>query len=166
LAFCLKCGMKLPEGAAFCPSCGVPQQMVATSRAKDHSDLATALVLIGGVLGLLFALFSLVVIPFFARMMGYGLGMMGQYGGFGMMGYPRFGMLVGGMMMLWSGVGLVGALLAIYSGVKLRQTYAKSAATVGIVGGVLLLMTFSWLPGLIVLAGSILAYVEYARRNT
>ncbi len=163
MAFCVKCGAKMPDGATFCPSCGASQQQaqqVAAPQTRGHRELATALVLIGGVLGLVFALLSLVMISLFAGVVNFGLGFMGQYGGFGMMGFPRFGMFVGAMMLLWSGVGIVGALLAIYGGLKLRQDYGKGAATMGIIGGVLLLITFSWLPGLIVLAGSILAYVE------
>ena len=162
MAFCVKCGTKMPDGAVFCPACGAPQQaqQVAATSPKNHRDLATALVLVGGVLGIVFALASLVMIPFMAGLMSYGWGMMGRYGGFGMMGYPRFGMFLGGMVVLWTGVGLVGAVLAIYSGLRLRQSYTKSTATIGIIGGVLLLVTFSWLPGLIVLAGSILAYIE------
>jgi hypothetical protein len=122
--------------------------------------LASALVVIGGVLGLVFALVSLLVIPFFAGMMIFGQRLMAEYGGFGMIGYPRFGVLFGGLMFVWSGVGLAGALLATYSGFKLRRYYARGAAIIGIIGGVLLLVTFSWLPALMVLAGSILAYVE------
>ena len=93
-------------------------------------------------------------------MMIFGQRMMAEYGGFGVMGYPRFDPLFGGLMLLWSGAGLVGALLAVFSGVKLRRDYAKGSAIIGIIGGVLLLVTFSWLPGLIVLAGSILAYID------
>jgi hypothetical protein len=95
--------------------------------------------------------------------MNFAGGMMRGYGAFGMMGVPQFGMLFGvslAMVMLWFGVGFVGALLAIYSGVKLHQNYSKNCATIGIIGGVLLLITFSWLPGLIVLAAGFLAYAE------
>lgn len=162
MPFCMNCGAKMPDGATFCPSCGAPQQVqrVATAQTKGHRELSTVLVLIGGVLGLVFALASLLVIPLFAHIMILGQPMMTQYGGFGMMGYPRFGVLFGGLMLLWSGVGLVGALLAVFSGLKLRRDDAKGPAMIGIVGGVLLLVTFSWIPGLMVLAGSILAYIE------
>lgn len=92
-------------------------------------------------------------------MMNYGLGMMGRYdaGAFRMIGFPQ---VFGGIILGWIVVAFVGSLLAIYSGFKLRQDYAKNTAILGIVGGVLLLITFSWFPGLVVLAGSILAYTE------
>jgi hypothetical protein len=61
---------------------------------------------------------------------------------------------------VWSLVALLGALLSIYSGLSLRRKYAKNITIIGIVGGVLLLVAFSWFPGLLVLAGAILAYVE------
>lgn len=165
MPFCINCGAKLSEGARFCSSCGVSQQagLVAVAQPKGHRSLAIALVLIGGVLGLVFALFSLAIISFFAGTMDFAGGMMRRYGAIGMMGIPQFGMLFGvslGLVMLWFGVGFVGALLAIFSGLKLHQNYSKNWATMGIIGGVLLLITFSWIPGLIVLAGGILAYTE------
>ncbi len=108
-------------------------------------------------------MFSLAIISFFAGTMDFAGGMMRRYGAIGMMGIPQFGMLFGvslGLVMLWFGVGFVGALLAIFSGLKLHQNYSKNWAAMGIIGGVLLLITFSWIPGLIVLAGGILAYTE------
>ena len=132
---------------------------------SSHRELAMVLILIGGVLGLVFALVSLAMVPFMAGMLGYGYGMMWQYGGimdrYGMFGYPRFGLeIMAGVMFVWSLLALVGALLSIYSGLGLRRKYANNIAFIGIVGGVLLLVTFSWLPSLLVLAGSILAYFD------
>jgi len=160
LAFCVRCGAELPEGAVFCPACGATRQtqQATAGQPKTRLDLASALVIIGGILGLVFALVSMFMIQFFAGMMDFGFGMMGRRGGFWMMGYPQFGVFFSGIMLLWSALALVGAILAIYSGFKLRQN--KGSAIIGIIGGVLLLVTFSWIPGLLVLAGAILAYVE------
>jgi len=132
---------------------------------SSHKQLAVVLILIGGVLGLLFAMLSLAMVPFMGGMLGYGYRMMWQYGGimgrYGMFGYPRLGLeFMTGVMFVWSLVALLGALLSIYSGLKLRRKYAKNIALIGIVGGVLFLVAFSWFPGLLVLAGAILAYVE------
>jgi hypothetical protein len=123
------------------------------------------LILIGGVLGLLSASVSLTIVPFMAGMLGYGYGTMWRFEGimdrFGMFGYPRFGHeIMAGIMLLWSLLGLVGALLSIYSGLGLRRKYANNIAFTGIIGGLLLLLTFSWLPSLLVLAGSVLAYFD------
>jgi len=132
---------------------------------SSHRELAMVLILIGGVLGLVFALFSFAMIPFMAGMLGYGYGMIWRYGGmlgrYGMFGYPQFGLeLMSGVMLVWSLVAIVGALLSVYSGLRLKRKYSKNTAFIGIVGGVLLLLSFSWLPGLLVLAGSILSYLE------
>jgi hypothetical protein len=122
-------------------------------------------VLVGGTLGLGSSLFALMMIPFFAGTVNYdwmirGWSMMGRYGGYGMMGYPRLDLFFGGVMLLWTVFGLIGSIIALYSGLKLRSNYGKVSAAIGIIGGGLLLVAFSWLPALIVLAGSIMAYVE------
>jgi len=51
-------------------------------------------------------------------------------------------------------------LLSIFCGLKLRQEHTKNVSFIGSIGGVFLLLTFSWLPGLMVLAGSVLLYFE------
>jgi len=119
--------------------------------------------LIGGILGLVFAVVSLAMVPFMAGILGYGYGMVWQFGGFidryGMFGYPRVGIeIMTGVMFLWSLLALVGAFLSIYSAVRLGRERTRNIAFIGIVGGVLLLVTYSWVPSLMVLAGSILAY--------
>jgi hypothetical protein len=167
LGSCVKCGAKLPKYAAYCSTCGASQEtrqaVVATT--QNHRDLSIILVLAGGTLGSAFSLFALMMIPFFASTVNYdwmihGWSMMGRYSGYGMMGYPRLGLYFGGVMLLWALFGLIGGILALYSGLKLRSDYGKVSAAVGIIGSILLLITFSWLPGLIALAGSIIAYVE------
>jgi len=108
---------------------------------------------------------SLLMAPFVAGILGLGYGMIWRYGGmmnrYGMFGYPLFGMSIfAGVMFFWSLLELAGALLATYCGLRLRSGYAKNTAAIGIIGGVILLVTFSWLPGLLVLVGSVLAYAE------
>jgi hypothetical protein len=128
-------------------------------------DLGTVLMLIGGIVGLIFASVSLAMVPFMARWMGYGYAMVWQYGGimvrYAMFGYPDFGLdMMSGVMFVWSLLGLAGALLSIYCGLKLRQRHVKKIAVIGIIGGIILLLTFSWLPAFSVLAGSIMMYIE------
>jgi hypothetical protein len=128
-------------------------------------DLGIVLVLIGGIVGLIFASVSLAMVPFMASWMGYGYAIVWQYGGmmvrYAMFGYPDFGHeMMSSVMFVWSVLGLAGALLSIYCGLKLRQGYLWRIAVIGIMGGTLLLFTFSWLPGLSVLAGSVIACIE------
>jgi len=132
---------------------------------SSHRKLASVLILIGGLLGLVFGVVSLAMVPFMAGILGYGYGMVWQFGGFidryGMFGYPRVGMgIMTGMMFLWSLLALVGAFLSIYSALRLGRERTRNIAFIGIVGGVLLLVTYSWVPSLMVLAGSILAYFD------
>jgi predicted nucleic acid-binding Zn ribbon protein len=170
LSHCAKCGATLPEDAAYCPCCGASQeaQQVAVSQPQSHRNLSMILVLAGGILGLAFSIFSLAMVPLFVGIMNYhwmtnGLGVLGRYGGYGMMGYPRIGVFFGGVMLLWILLGVTGSILTIYSGLKLGSDFSKASATIAIIGGALLLIAFSWLPALIVLAGSVLAYVGESR---
>jgi hypothetical protein len=119
-------------------------------------------------LGLVFSFLSLVMVPAFVGVMNYdwmtnGLGVLGRYGGYGMIGYPRISVFFGGVMLLWVLLGLAGSILAIYGGLKLTSDFSRASATIAIIGGALLLITFSWLPAVVVLAGSVLAYVRESR---
>jgi len=128
-------------------------------------DLGIVLMLIGGITGLILASLSLAMIPFMARWIGYSYAIVWQYGSlmvrYAMFGYPDFGHgMASSVMFVWSILGLAGALLSIYCGLKLRQRYVWRIAIIGIMGGILLLLTFSWLPGLSVLTGSVIAGIE------
>ena len=128
-------------------------------------DLGVVLVLTGGIIGLIFAFLSLAMVPFMVGWMGYNYAIVWQYGGmmvrYAMFGYPDFGHeMMGSVMFVWSMLGLAGALLSIYCGLRLRQRYLWRVALIGIMGAFLLLLTFSWLPGLSVLAGSIITCIE------
>ena len=133
---------------------------------SSYTRLAEVLILLGGILGLVIALVSLTMVPFMAGVLGYSYGIMWQFGGmmmgtYGIFGYPQFGLAVmSGVMVVWSLLGLAGALLSIFCGLKLRQEHTKNVSFIGSIGGVFLLLTFSWLPGLMVLAGSVLLYFE------
>lgn len=131
-----------------------------------HKDLASTLILLGGSLGFIFVLISLLMALFMAGMISYGYGTVLRYGvlisAFGMFGYPEFEpAYLTAVMAVWSLIGLVGTLLSIYCGIRLRKNEGGNVAFLGLVGGVLLLMAFSWLSSLLVLVGSILTYVEH-----
>ncbi|MGA2783362.1 MAG: hypothetical protein ABSF09_01500 [Candidatus Bathyarchaeia archaeon] len=130
-----------------------------------HKDLAIILILIGGILGLLFALFALVLVLFIAGIASYGYLTVWLYGVFvaryGMFGYPDFGSsLMTEVMFVWSLLGLVGSGLSIYCGLTLRVKWGRNVVFIGLVGGFLLLLAFSWLSSLLVLGGAILGYIE------
>jgi hypothetical protein len=123
------------------------------------------MILLGGILGLVIALVSFSMVPFMAAVLGYGYGVMWEYGElmgrYGMFGYPQFELgMMPTVMVVWSLIGLVGASLSVLCGLKLRQDHNKNVALIGSIGSVLLLLTFSWLPGLMVLAGSVMVYFE------
>jgi len=132
----------------------------------SHERLAGGMILLGGICGLVIAIVSLMLVPFMASVLGYGYEMMWEYGGimmgrYGMFGYPQFGLgMMANVMLLWSLLGLTGGLLSIFCGVKLRDNYSKHVIFIGLIGGVFLLIAFFWVPGLLVLAGSLLLYFE------
>jgi hypothetical protein len=132
---------------------------------SSYTRLAEVLILLGGILGIVIALVSLTMVPFMAGVLGYGYGIMWQFGGmmgtYGIFGYPQFGFAVmSSVMVVWSLLGLAGAMLSIFCGLKLRHEHTKKVSFIGSIGGIFLLLTFSWLPGLMVLAGSVLLYFE------
>lgn len=105
------------------------------------------------------------MVPVMAGMITYGYGTVWRYSAimstYGMFGYPEFEpVYLTTVMSMWNLVGLVGTLLSIYCGIKLRKKWVRNVTFIGLVGGVLLLLTFSWLSSLLVLTGSILACIE------
>jgi hypothetical protein len=133
---------------------------------SSYHRFAGVLILLGGILGLMIAAISLTMVPFMSGILGDGYGVMWQYGGimmgrYGLFGYPQFGLaIMPSVMAIWSFLGLVGALLSITCGLKLRRGCTRNVIFIGAIGGVLLLLSFSWLPGLMVLAGSVPVYFE------
>jgi hypothetical protein len=104
------------------------------------------------------------MIPYMAGFLGYGYGVMWQYGGlmmdkYDLFGYPQFGTdMMPNAMTLWSLLGLAGGSISVFCG--LRRQHARNVIFVGAIGGVLLLLSFSWLPSLMVLVGSFLFCFE------
>ena len=78
-----------------------------------------------------------------------------------MFGYPQVGLAtMPSVMVLWSLLGLIGGALSVSSAVVLNRHYTSNTIFVGAIGGVLLLLSFSWLSSLMVLAGYLLLYFE------
>jgi hypothetical protein len=80
---------------------------------------------------------------------------------YGLFGYPEFGstLVIWGMF-AWSILGLVGSLLSLYCGFNLGKRSKREVVFIGLVGGFLLLLAFSWFSSLLVLGGAILVYME------
>ena len=130
-----------------------------------RKDLAIILILIGGVLGLLFALVALLLVLLIVGIVSYVYPMVTQYGvlmaGYGMFGYPEFGSsLMTEVMFVWGLLGLVGSVFSVYCGLTLRRKWCRDVMFIGLVGGFILLLAFSWVSSLLVLGGTILGYVE------
>jgi len=123
-------------------------------------------VLLGGILGLMISIISLTMVPFMADLLGYGYGVMWQYGGmmmskYDLFGYPQFGLdIMPSVMVMWSLLGLFGGCLSVFCSLRLRRRLTSSLIFVSAIGGILLLLSFSWLPSLMVLAGCLLLYFE------
>lgn len=121
---------------------------------------------LGGILGLVISLISLSMVPFMASLLGYGYGVIWQYGGmmmgkYDLFGYPQFGLdIMPSVMTIWSLLGLVGGSLSVFCGLRMRRSHTSNMIFICAIGGVLLLLSFSWLPSLMVLAGSLLLHFE------
>ena len=119
----------------------------------------------GGILGLIVASISLVMVPFLSGIPRYGSLQFWQLSimtvQYGLFGFPEFGStLLIQVMFVWSIIGLVGSLLSLYCGFTLGKRRRREVVFIGLVGGFLLLLAFSWMSSLLVLGGAILGYVE------
>lgn len=132
----------------------------------SYNRFASVLIVLGGILGLVISLISLSMVPFMARLLGYGYGVIWQYGGmmmgkYDLFGYPRFGLdVMPSVMTIWSLLGLVGGSLSVFCGLRLRRCHSSNMIFICAIGGILLLLSFSWLSSLMVLVGSLLLHFE------
>lgn len=153
MPFCAKCGEELPEGAEFCPKCGARVSALIKAERKDYSGAGSALILIGGVLAIILSLFFLTVMPFWGAMMR----MHGMWGGWPFPWAARFAitfMAVGALVSI-----ILGA-VAIYAYKKVRDGEPKGGGLMAIVTAVIMLVTMSWLPGILTLIGGVLCYAS------
>jgi len=133
---------------------------------NSYHRFARILIVLGGILGLAISLMSLSMVPFMASLLGGGYGVIWQYGGmimgkYDLFAYPQFGLdMMAGVMTIWSLLGLVGGSLSLFCGLRLRRRHTSNMIFICAIGGVLLLLSFSWLPSLLVLAGSLLLHFE------
>ncbi|HMK84016.1 MAG TPA: hypothetical protein VK503_09885 [Candidatus Bathyarchaeia archaeon] len=126
------------------------------------SRLTTAYMIIcGGVLGLFFGLISFLSTSPMATELGYGYVNVWQYasllGKYGMIGYPGLGVALYQTMVFWSILSLAGAIVAMCGGISMARSLSRKAILFSVLGGILLLLTFLWVPAFIVIAGSLVS---------
>ncbi|MCW3974662.1 MAG: zinc ribbon domain-containing protein [Candidatus Bathyarchaeota archaeon] len=160
MAFCIKCGKEIPEGAEFCPNCGTQIASTEKSEKNEYLGIGGTLILIGGILAIIFSFFSIIG----ATYMSYWGGMMGGWSRMPhMMG--RWGMpMIFGDWILGLAIGaiisIILGILAIYVYGKIRAGEVRSGGTIAIVIGIIMLVTMNWLPGFVTLIGGILCYTS------
>lgn len=152
MRFCAKCGEELPEGAEFCPKCGARVAALVKAERKDYSGAGGVLILIGGVLAIAFSIFFLTFTPFWRMMMG----MRGIWGGWPFP-WARFAVT---FMAVRALVSIILGAVAIYAYNKARKGEFKGGGLIAIVTAVIMLITMSWLPGILTLIGGILCYAS------
>jgi len=117
------------------------------------------MIICGGVLGLFFGVISFLSTSLMANILGNGYVSVWQYAGllgkYGMIGYPGLGVALYQIMLFWSVMSLAGAFLAICGGISVVRSQSRKATLLSVLSGILLLLTFSWLPAVLVLAGSL-----------
>lgn len=163
MTFCAKCGKEMPEGAQFCPNCG--GQVGAPTRAEKHaySDIGSTLVLIGGILAIISAVFPLAMVSVWRGMMGAWM----KSGMWGRWAVPEVWYMpmmvwnwIAGFMMVGAVISVVLGIIAIYTYNRVRGGDIKTGGTIAIILGVVMLVTMSWLSGIITLVGGILCYTS------
>ena len=156
----MKCGAEIPEGAEFCQKCGTKVGIMATEK-TDYSKTGGTLTLIGGILAIVFSLFPLAFMSMWGGMMGGWMGDMGRWGG--MDGGWNMPMMLGwirGFAIIGAIVSIVLGILAILAWQRVKGGAVKSGGTIAIIVGVLMLITMSWLPGILTLIGGVLCYTS------
>jgi predicted nucleic acid-binding Zn ribbon protein len=161
MAFCIKCGKEIPEGAEFCPNCGTQIASAEKLEKSDYSGIGGTLILIGGILAIIFSFFSIIGATF----MSYWGGMMGGWSGMphmmGRWGMPMaFGGWILGLWAMGAIISIILGILAIYAYRKIRVGEIRSGGTIAIVLGIIMLVTMNWLAGFITLIGGILCYTS------
>ena len=120
---------------------------------------AAFMIICGGVLGLFFGVISFLSTSLMANTLGYGYVNVWQYaslfGKYGMIGYPGLGVVLYQIMVFWSVLSLAGAIVAMCGGISVARSLSLKAILLSVLGGILLLLTFSWVPAFIVIAGSL-----------
>ena len=117
------------------------------------------MIICGGVLGLFFGIISFLSTPLMANTLGHGYVSVWQYaslfGKYGMIGYPGLGVALYQIMVYWSVLSLAGAISATCGGISVARSLSLKAILLSVLGGIALLLAFSWLPAFIVIAGSL-----------
>jgi hypothetical protein len=159
MAFCAKCGAKIPEGAGFCPQCGTQVGVLGKPEKQDYSQVGGTLVLVGGILGVVSSVLPLAIIPLVSGMM---RGWMQIFRMWGMQGVPFWPVLewVGWFTVARAAVGVVLGIIAIYAYTRIRAGQIKTGGTIATILGAIMLLTMGWLSGIITLVGGILCYTS------
>lgn len=162
MPFCAKCGTEIPEGAGFCPKCGTQVGAVVRAEKQDHSGLGGTLILIGGILALISSILPLLLVGMWRSLIDW-MGRMIPWIG---MDTWRWNMplLMGRWMMgfIFAGavISIILGIVTIYAYTRVRAGEIRSAGTIVIVLGVIMLLTMNWLTGLLTLVGGILCYTS------
>ena len=122
--------------------------------------VASSLMILGGFLGLFLATISFLSVPLMANVMKFSYATVWQYaslmGRYGMIGYPDFGVDLNEIMLPWSVLSLAGAFFATCGGLRIARRVTLTNELLVAAGAVLLLLTFSWIPALMVIAGCLI----------
>ncbi|MGQ9544024.1 MAG: zinc ribbon domain-containing protein [Candidatus Bathyarchaeia archaeon] len=149
MVYCVKCGAEVPEGAGYCPKCGLQVTVTPAVGGRDSSGLGGVLILAGGLLAIIFSIASLL---FMHLLRGFPSGWMGMH--------MMWGGWFVGFMTVRASVSLVLGLVAVYSYSKIVRGDLKVGGIIAVVAGVLMLVTMSWLPGVMVLIGGVLCHAS------
>jgi len=155
LVFCEKCGAELPEGAGFCAKCGAQVGALTKPEKQDYTGIGGILMLVGGLLAIVSSLLRLAYMPLIR-------GILSEVALTSRVPFFALGMwdLIMGFVLVGAVISAVFGILTVYAFVRVRKGDAKVGGTIGIVAGVILLVTGGAISGIIVIIGGILCYTS------
>ena len=163
MAFYAKCGTEIPEGAGFCPKCGMQVGALTKAEKEDRSGIGGTLLLVGGILAIATSLLPLTIIPLWSGIMSDMMrGWMQMFGMWRMQVVPFAPLLewVVWLTVARAAVGVVLGIITIYAYTRIRAGQIKTGGTIAAILGVIMLAISGWISGVVTLIGGILCYTS------
>ncbi len=165
MTFCIKCGNKVPKDAEFCSKCGTRVGAFTKPEKTDYSGIGGTLILVGGILSIVFSIAPLAFTLFWRSLIKTWVNMPIMWERWGDMDAQwtlplAMSNWILGFIIVSAVISIILGIVAIYAYKKVRGDEIKTGSTIAIILGVLMLVTMSWLPGIITIIGGILCYTS------
>jgi hypothetical protein len=138
------------------------------NRKKDHSEVGSLLIFIGGILALIFPVFPLTLTLILRPDIGewfetVGIWIMGSGGALAIPRLPAFIMV---FIAFGAIATVVFGVLAVSAYTWVKRGRAREGGLIAIMAGVAMIASLHWIPGIITAAGGVLCYNSHEHANT